>query len=124
MSGSSLLTAQLCIRLAGLRRDWVEIYYSSSIYPLIGQFSRWLFGWLPFSAGDLGLYFRRGMAVIFTRSGHKDHPQDFISRRLYSGSLWLLKLCLVVYIGFNLLWGLNYNRKGIAWQMNLQLKIR
>ena len=24
-----------------------------------------------------------------------------------------------IYIVFNIFWGLNYNRKGIAWQMNL-----
>ena len=117
-----LLTGALFIRLAGLRRDWVEIYYSTSIYPVIGKLSRWIFGWMPFSAGDLVYIFAGGWLLYSLIRGIKTMCRNSFRAGLYSGSLWLLKACLVIYIGFNLLWGLNYNRKGIAWQMNLAVE--
>ena len=43
----------LAVRLFSLRADWVETYYSEGIYPLIGKGMRSIFGWLPFSLGDL-----------------------------------------------------------------------
>jgi len=33
-----------------------------------------------------------------------------------------MQFCLWVYVLFNMLWGLNYNRKGIDYQLQLQLK--
>jgi cytochrome c oxidase assembly factor CtaG len=32
----------------------IETYYSQGIYPLMSSLSRYLFGWIPFSVGDLG----------------------------------------------------------------------
>ena len=31
-------------------------------------------------------------------------------------------ILLFLYVFFNLLWGLNYNRRGIAYQLNLEVK--
>src|SRR5687767_10219967 len=32
---------------------WVETNYSRGVYPVISQIQRFLFGWIPFSVGDL-----------------------------------------------------------------------
>jgi len=118
-----LLVCAIAIRLSAIRQDWVENYYSTGIYPLISKMSRYLFGWIPFSVGDI-LYFLAGAWLLYRifkgiqllRSGH---PAKTVIK---SGLLWLVMICLLVYISFNFLWGLNYNRKGIAWQMNLEVK--
>ena len=39
-------------------------------------------------------------------------------KELFIKKLWKLILIFVsIYIVFNIFWGLNYNRKGIAWQL-------
>jgi Protein of unknown function (DUF3810) len=118
-----LLTGVLLTRIVIIRADWVESYYSSGLYPFIGKINRFLFGWLPFSIGDLfylgaGIWLLtvifRGIKLIWHR---KFFNSGFRARLLRS-----LFVLLLFYVAFNFLWGLNYNRKGIAWQLDLQVK--
>ena len=41
------------IKIFALFPDAVERYYSTGIYPAISRGQRFLFGWLPFSVGDI-----------------------------------------------------------------------
>ena len=41
------------IKILSLSPDAVEKYYSTGIYPVIARLERLLFGWLPFSVGDI-----------------------------------------------------------------------
>ena len=51
---SVLLVVQwLVIQLISKSPDFVENYYSTGIYPYISRFFRFLFGWIPFSFGDV-----------------------------------------------------------------------
>ena len=49
----------ICIVLMGLLAIverypvGVELYYSRGVYPFIEYFNKFLFGWIPFSVGDL-----------------------------------------------------------------------
>ena len=101
----------------------VERYYAIGLYPLIARLQRLLFGWIPFSIGDLfytvtaawllySLFFLIRKIVI----GRADKAY-FLSvlRRI---AFYLLLL----YVVFNLSWGLNYDRTGIADQLQLQVK--
>ena len=101
----------------------VEHYYSTGIYPSIAIFLRYLFGWLPVSIGDIlygvvigWLLFKiiRSLRALAT---NRLQSSTFIARiyRLLTG-------ILLMYICFNLLWGINYNRKGIASQLGLILE--
>src|SRR5579859_5232468 len=103
--------------------DAVERYYSTGFYPLTARLQRILFGWIPFSIGDI-LY---GIAacwlllalVAFISTlvrGNANRAYFFsCARRIVAFLLW-------VYVIFNLAWGLNYDRKGIADQLQLQVK--
>jgi hypothetical protein len=46
----------------------------------------------------------------------------FKRQYLVAGLQQFFFFLLFVYVFFNLLWGLNYNRRGIAWQLQLDLK--
>src|SRR5690606_33682370 len=48
-----LLLAALAIKIFSLYPSSVETYYSNGIYPYISSFQRILFGWIPFSIGDI-----------------------------------------------------------------------
>jgi hypothetical protein len=101
----------------------VEKYYSSGLYQLVARLLRILFGWIPFSVGDI-FYIVVFVWLIFklvsffkkliTRQVHKEYVFNAVGKTV--------KYLLVVYILFNILWGLNYDRKGIASQLQLEVR--
>jgi uncharacterized membrane protein YuzA (DUF378 family) len=101
----------------------VERYYATGIYPVIVRLLRLLFGWIPFSVGDV-FYTVAGIALLLKLvSFMRDLFRKKITRKFLLGSItsvifWLLAL----YVSFNILWGLNYNRLGIANQLQLKVK--
>jgi hypothetical protein len=110
------------IRLFSLRSDWVELYYSAGIYPGIAGVMRRLFGWLPFSLGDL-LYLVAGAWLVLQLFRL---IRNLVKKRikladLYPGAIKWVNILLAIYIYFNLFWGLNYNRLGISDQLQLRV---
>jgi hypothetical protein len=101
----------------------VENRYSTGIYPFLSRILRYIFGWLPFSVGDvlyglviLWLIWKliKGIKLIFKKQA---------SWRGFAGGLGGgLRILLVTYIIFNLFWGINYNRMGIASQLQLKME--
>jgi hypothetical protein len=101
----------------------VEKYYSKGIYPILARGQRMLFGWVPFSVGDI-LY---GAAVVLLF-----YRLIRLIRQLVRGQAergWWLQLLrrtafvlLWVYVLFNGLWGLNYSRLGIADEFALKVR--
>ena len=117
----ALFVVALLIKFASFNSGFVERYYSTGLYIFISNTLRILFGWLPFSIGDvlyaivavwLLIKLVRFIKRLFTKQLRKQ--LFFASLRKLAG------LVLIVYILFNVLWGLNYNRKGIAYQLKLQ----
>ncbi|MBC6492411.1 DUF3810 domain-containing protein [Flavihumibacter stibioxidans] len=112
----------LFIRIFSAFPQAVEKYYSNGAYPVISRSLRWLFGWAPLSIGDL-LYALAGIGLI---SWLYRLIRAIVQKRV--DSAWLLRagvkvmtLWLWVYVLFNGLWGLNYNRLGIARQAGLNV---
>ncbi|MBS1597970.1 MAG: DUF3810 domain-containing protein [Bacteroidetes bacterium] len=101
----------------------VEKYYSTGIYPVIARILRIFFGWIPFSIGDIfytviGIYLLVQIVYFFKKLIRKQIDRSYISRLLKR----ILACCLWIYIVFNVAWGLNYDRMGIDYQLQLQLK--
>lgn len=110
-----LIVLAFLIKVFGLFPGAVERYYSNGLYPVIARSQRLLFGWVPFSVGDL-LYLAAALFLIWqlVRSvrmfWRREVPKGWwrrFARRILFVALW-------VYVLFNLLWGLNYDRSGIA----------
>jgi hypothetical protein len=116
-----LLTAALVLRLFATRAEWVEQYYTYGFYPLLSKGLRWLLGWVPFSVGDL-LYVAAFVWLVLktwklVRLLARREMKEYLSHVLFRK---YLRLILGVYLVFNLFWGLNYDRQGIAAQLGLQ----
>ncbi len=112
----------LGIKLFSLNSGWVERYYSNGVYPYISRALRFLLGWLPFSLGDIAY----GLAVVWIIYNTVKLVRLAFKRqlgwvRLWRGTKRLVGIALVVYVAFNLLWGINYNRRGIAQQLQLTM---
>ena len=118
-----LVVLTILIKWVSWYPDWVERNYSLGIYPVIAKFQRTLFGWIPFSIGDL-FY---GFLVIVILYKTFNLIKTLVKRRFnrvyfMNGLQQVFFFILFVYVFFNLFWGLNYNRKGIASQLKLEVK--
>ncbi|MFM2139648.1 MAG: hypothetical protein RJA57_1955 [Bacteroidota bacterium] len=118
-----LVGLAIAIRWATWYPDWVESSYSRGIYPVIAQVQRLLFGWIPFSVGDLFYGFL--LLVILYKTGSLIRVlfrRRFTRAYFVTGLQQAIFFFLFVYVCFNALWGLNYNRRGIASQLALDIR--
>ena len=95
--------------------NFIETYYSQGIYPIISKTSRYLFGWVPFSVGDV---FYPLIAILALRWLYKNTRRIFYEpARFFIDITATLSL---IYFVFNVLWGLNYYR--VPLHKTLQIK--
>ena len=118
----TLILLVILIKLSSLYSGFIEHYYSDGVYPVISKVQRFLFGWLPFSIGDLVYAFFivvilvknwQLLRILFTRK--------FSRLYLLEGLKQIIFFFLFVYVFFYLFWGLNYSRKGISEQLELTM---
>ncbi|MEO6670064.1 MAG: DUF3810 domain-containing protein [Ferruginibacter sp.] len=104
----------------------VEKGYSSHFSPWFSGILRFCLGWIPVSIGDflygllVGWILWESVKFIgrFARKGKVPSRK----RYLLATSVHLILFCCSIYIVFNIFWGINYNRKGIAWQLGLKME--
>ena len=117
-----LLLFCIAISIFCANAAFVEQYYSLKIYPAIGYILRTIFGWLPFSLGDV-LYACiaiwliansvRGVKCVVKKKYLKANFKTILNKIFIFGA--------TIYIVFYIFWGINYNRIGIANQLSLQI---
>lgn len=112
----------LLLKFVSLYPARVETSYTYGFYAVLSKALRFITGWLPFSMGDV-LYAAAGIRLLFyiwkiIKAIRKKAPKAFWYARLYKLSCALLG----IFIVFNVLWGLNYYRQGIAHQLQLQVE--
>jgi hypothetical protein len=118
-----LIGLALVIKVFSLFPTAVEKYYAAGIYPVLSGTLRILFGWLPFSVGDL-IYASAIIWLIYKLY----HTVKRIAKRTTNKHYWISALLqtgfimVSIYVLFNLLWGLNYNRRGVAYQLGLKVE--
>ncbi|EGV44394.1 DUF3810 domain-containing protein [Bizionia argentinensis JUB59] len=94
---------------------FVETVYSNGIYQWLSRLFRYVFGWLPFSFGDI-FY---AAAIIFIIRwfliNRKRMIKDFKN--------WLIDIFAtisIIYFAFHLLWAFNYYRLPLHENLNLK----
>ena len=111
----SLIPQFIIVQWLGYHPDLVETYYSNGIYPVISQFFRLLFGWIPFSIGELMYAFLIVLALgylVKKRREIRAKPLRFLRN--------VALVLSVFYFTFHLVWGLNYYRNPIAENFAIQ----
>ncbi|MEJ2585283.1 MAG: DUF3810 domain-containing protein, partial [Robiginitalea sp.] len=112
---ASLLLQILFVSWMARHPDWVETWYSQGIYPYIAAFFRWLYGWVPFSVGDICYFFLAASGLgylILKRHRIRQHPWRFLRD--------VLMVFSVVHFSFYLLWGMNYFRQPLSKSLGMQ----
>lgn len=121
---SILLIIIIIIKFYVLSAERVELGYSALFFGSLSRLMRNITGLFSFSIGDiiyglfvLWLLFQLVKMLRFLiTSANTGFKKTYLKNLLYRWLVWGASL----YIVFNLFWGINYNRKGIAWQIGLK----
>ncbi|WP_339756051.1 DUF3810 domain-containing protein [uncultured Winogradskyella sp.] len=94
--------------------EFVERFYSNGLYIGISKLMRFVFGWVPFSVGD----------VFYTLASIYILRWLYLNRkRIIKDTLnWLLDIgatLSIAYFAFHILWAFNYYRQPLYKSLNL-----
>jgi len=104
-----LVVQILFMRLITSDASWIERYYSNGLYPIVSSFFRILLGWIPFSIGDLLIFYFIFYVLRFVYRLFKTRFKNFINK-----TLGVVAFFSVIYFCFYLFWGLNYYREPLS----------
>ena len=110
----SLIPQIIIVKWLGNHTEFVEKYYSTGFYPFISRMFRILFGWIPFSVGDL-VYF----ALIILALAYFYRNRKFIWKHKLIFVRNVLMILSVAYFTFHFMWGMNYYREPLADKLAL-----
>ncbi|MFS4415752.1 DUF3810 domain-containing protein [Maribacter sp. 2307ULW6-5] len=110
----SLLPQFLMVQWLSKHPEWIERHYSEGAYPIISKAFRSLYGWVPFSVGDVvyTLLILLGLGYVYRHWRYiKAHKGVFVRD--------LLMVCSLLYFTFYMAWGLNYFRAPLKTKLGL-----
>ncbi len=121
-----LLSFAVAIHIYSLDIERVEEGYSLQFFPAVSRFLRVVFGNIPISIGDI-LYgsmvlYLTVKVFVFFRFLLSQRRRQTLRSDIRGGIVNALLAASVLYILFNILWGINYNRVGIAGQLGLKIE--
>lgn len=99
---------------------FIEQYYSRQFYPLFSHLPKLLFGWLPFSIGDVFYVLLSGCLLWMATAA----VMAFVKRKWRVAQKRLMQFVLVLlgtYIYFYMSWGLHYYRVPLQQQLGLEI---
>jgi len=94
---------------------FIETYYSNGLYFYISYFLRMIFGWIPFSIGDI---FYTILALIIIKGIYNTLKKKRLNVKdtfFKTGAI-----ISVVFFLFHFNWGLNYFRQPLFQSLNLE----
>lgn len=99
----------------------IERYYSNGLYLYISRFLRIITGWVGISVGDIFYAALVIRLVFWTFNSIKAIVRKQVTWKKFGlGCFEVVRMVLWVFIWFNLAWGLNYTRLGVAYQLKLE----
>ncbi len=107
----------ILIRVLANHPDFIEEYYSRGLYQIIAKSFRYLFGWIPFSVGDI-VY---ASLLIYCLRKIIIHRKLIYQKPLIV-FLNISAFISILYFLFNLFWGINYYRNPIHKTLKLKNK--
>ncbi|MDP5061031.1 MAG: DUF3810 domain-containing protein [Maribacter sp.] len=110
----SLIPQIIIVKWLGTRPDLVEQYYSTGLYPVISKFFRLLFGWVPFSVGDILYFVLLILALVYLIKN-----RNYIWRHKLQFLQNIAMVLSVTYFTFHVMWGMNYYREPLAEKLEL-----
>lgn len=95
--------------------EFIENYYSNGFYPYLSKGFRFVFGWVPFSIGDI---FYTVAGVLIIRFLILKGRLFFHETRNFFREVFVV--ISILYFVFHLFWGLNYYRLPISETLSIE----
>ena len=117
----SIIPQIAIVKLLSNFPQFIELFYSRGIYVWISKAMRLVFGWIPFSVGDI-LYTLA--AIYLIRWLWKNWKRVFKETKLFVRDIFVV--ISLTYFSFHMLWGFNYYREplhetlGLGYKYNTQ----
>lgn len=112
----ALLPVQFAlVKIMGLFPDWIESWYSNGLYVWTSKSERWLFGWIPFSIGDIGYGLLLFFCLRWLWKGRKSWKLSWVSNLRK-----ITALASVLYFFFHFFWAMNYYRVRLHEKLGLE----
>lgn len=111
----SIIPQIFLVKLLSHFPNFVESVYSNGLFQWSSKLLHYVFGWVPFSLGDiiytfLGIYAMRWLYV--NRAKITMNPMGWLTD--------ILTVISIVYAAFHLLWAFNYYRLPLHENLNLK----
>lgn len=101
----SIIPQFLLVKLVGSNHDFIESFYTNGLYQFTSKILRYVFGWLPFSFGDI-FY---ALAIIYMVRWLIKNRKRF-TKETKSWFVEVFSFISVIYFAFHVFWGMNYYR--------------
>ncbi|MEZ4803685.1 MAG: DUF3810 domain-containing protein [Gelidibacter sp.] len=111
----SLILQIVLIKILAKFPEFVERFYTYGLYQFISKMMRYVFGWLPFSMGD----------ILYTIAAVYSLRWLYVNRKriIKDTKNWVLDVLSAVSIGyfaFHVLWAFNYYRLPLHRSLNIE----
>jgi hypothetical protein len=103
------------IPFLGYFPEVVERWYSNGFYPFVSKLLRILFGYIPFSVGDVLYLLLIAFGIQWIWTSRKSWKTNWKKNILKITSRFS-----VLYFAFHLLWGFNYYRQPLFEKMKIE----
>ena len=113
----SILPQIILVKWLAGHPDWIEKYYSTGLYHIISKFFRMLFGWIPFSVGEIIYTLTILVGIRYVVLNWKKIK---INKLIFLRDIFLV--LSVFYFTFHLVWGLNYYRQPLSKKLRIENK--
>lgn len=100
--------------------QWIEVFYARGFYRSFSHVPRFIFGYVPFSLGDLFYAIVVGL-LLYSIAKLIGNLWKGRWKNSFRPVLLIINLLLALYFFFYLSWGLNYYREPISTNANLQV---
>ncbi|NER14146.1 DUF3810 family protein [Leptobacterium flavescens] len=110
----SIIPQVILVKILAKHPELIEKYYSNGFYPYLSKGFRLVFGWIPFSVGDI---FYTIATILIIRFLILKGRMFFYQTRNFFREVFVV--ISVLYFVFHLFWGLNYYRLPIYQSLNI-----
>ena len=110
-----LLIQIILIPFLGYFPEVVERWYSNGFYPFVSKLLRILFGYIPFSVGDVLYLLLIAFGIQWVWTNRKSRKTNW-----KKNILKITNCFSVLYFAFHLLWGFNYYRQPLFEKMKIE----
>ncbi len=113
----SIIPQYIIVKLLASYPEFIETYYSNGVYQFTSKILRYVFGWIPFSIGD----------ILYTIAGVYILRWFFVNRKRlrFDTKNWLIDVfstVSIVYLAFHVFWGMNYYRIPLHKSLDIDYK--